>query len=330
MALCFLALGCQGSGTRTTGDPVQHAAAPTPAPDTSSARTLIDDADASAAENDGALAQPCPKVAAGVVVAKVAHKKLDEISGLAVSRSQDGVLWVHNDSGDDARIFAVDTQGALLLEVALKGAEAEDYEDIAIGPGPEPGKSYLYVGDIGDNRKRRPRVQIYRLEEPSIAASEGKQVTARVHRLDVTYEGGPDDAESLMSDPRTGDLYIVGKAGFLQLTRKVSVYRIRASDLHLREAKAEKVAEVPLGPATAGDIMPDGSGIAIRNYMRLLFWPRGPTQSVADALRENKPCKLPLADMGEQGEALGFRGDGRGYFTMSEGVARPMFFHAFE
>ena len=41
----------------------------------------------------------------------VASSQLTEISGVAASQQNDHVLWVHNDSGDTARLFAMSTEG---------------------------------------------------------------------------------------------------------------------------------------------------------------------------------------------------------------------------
>ena len=37
---------------------------------------------------------------------------LKQASGIIASRNQKGVLWAHNDHGDDARIFALSEEGA--------------------------------------------------------------------------------------------------------------------------------------------------------------------------------------------------------------------------
>ncbi|MCS4143067.1 hypothetical protein GGQ15_003470, partial [Salinibacter ruber] len=39
---------------------------------------------------------------------RVAHTLIDETSGIVRSRWQENVWWVHNDSGDAPRIFAID------------------------------------------------------------------------------------------------------------------------------------------------------------------------------------------------------------------------------
>ena len=93
-------------------------------------------------------------------------RAIKETSGIAASRRVDNVWWVHNDSGDSARVFAINTSGQTLGEYALSGASAIDWEDIAAGPGPTAGVSYLYVGDIGDNDQKRRDLVIYRIPEP--------------------------------------------------------------------------------------------------------------------------------------------------------------------
>lgn len=135
----------------------------------------------------------------------------------------------------------------------------------------------------------------------------------------------PRDAESLLIDPRTGDLYIVSKASlFAADDRPVGVYLIERAARDARQARARRVADVPMGAATAGDIAPDGSVIALRNYKMLRYWSRSPGESVSEALHR-PPCTVPLAD--EQGEALGFAADGKGMYTISEGKRQPVYFY---
>ena len=76
---------------------------------------------------------------------------LDEVSGVVASRVHTPDLWVHNDSGGEPAVYAITPDGALLGAYTIDGATNVDWEDIAVGPGPQPGTSYLYVADIGDN-----------------------------------------------------------------------------------------------------------------------------------------------------------------------------------
>jgi hypothetical protein len=265
-------------------------------------------------------------------VGTIAASELAEASGLVASRAHPGVLWLHNDSGDSARLFALKQDGTLLGAVTIDGAKATDWEDIALGNGPEQDKSYLYIADTGDNDKKRDKVQIYRVEEPALDA-DGKPLSdhATAHRLDVTYDDGKaHDAETLLSDPTSSNLYIVAKAGLFEFGAQVPVFRIAAAELSNASATAVKVAQVPLGPATSGDVLPDGSGVAIRNYTGVRYWSRAAGEALEDALKK-PPCSMPVSEgFAAQGEALGFTPDGKAYLTTTEGAGSGIFRYELE
>ena len=52
----------------------------------------------------------------------------------------------------------------------LKGVDHHDFEDITQGEGPNPGISYIYLGDIGNNDYDREEIYIYRFPEPDISS----------------------------------------------------------------------------------------------------------------------------------------------------------------
>jgi len=110
----------------------------------------------------------CPRAAPVRGHAVIESDDIDELSGLTASRTQPGVFWVHNDSGDKGRLFAIDLRGKLLLELALSNVKPRDVEDIAVGPRYGGKGHYLYLADTGDNHHDRERVLIYRLEEPDV------------------------------------------------------------------------------------------------------------------------------------------------------------------
>src|ERR1700709_1740863 len=98
------------------------------------------------------------------------NREMDEISGIAASTIHDGVYYVHNDSGDTSRFFAITPDGEIKSVIYYKadlkvGLGVHDCDDIAVGPGPERGKSYVYIGDIGDSDALRPYITVYRMEE---------------------------------------------------------------------------------------------------------------------------------------------------------------------
>ena len=82
--------------------------------------------------------------------------RVTESSGVAASRAHPGVLWTHNDSGDDAYVYATDLAGADRGLVRIRGARAVDWEDIALGPCPTRRGACLYIADTGDKREDPP------------------------------------------------------------------------------------------------------------------------------------------------------------------------------
>src|SRR6185503_17529847 len=101
-------------------------------------------------------------------IGMITAKNLAEVSGITPSRSAPGGWWVHNDSGDQARLYALDASGKLLGTFNVTGAKNRDWEDIASGPGLD-GAPALYIADIGDNESKRDDLVIYRVKEPDLS-----------------------------------------------------------------------------------------------------------------------------------------------------------------
>src|SRR6188768_498599 len=66
-----------------------------------------------------------------VVIGTIRSDDITESSGIAASRCQRDVLWTHNDSGDDAFIYAISPKGNSLGTWKVSGAQNFDWEDIA-------------------------------------------------------------------------------------------------------------------------------------------------------------------------------------------------------
>lgn len=244
---------------------------------------------------------------------KLQTHEIKEASGIAASRICDTLLWTHNDSGDDPRIFAISTTGVLRGTFHIPGANARDWEDIASGPGPDSSKNYLYVADIGDNLGLTPVKEVYRMEEPSLAglAADLQGVVTKIDTLRFRLPDGSRDAEALMVDPRTRDYYVISKR-----EDRVRVYLAKYPQPRDRIQTLQAVDTLDLHKVVASDISPAGDKILVKNYDSVFLWNRGPHQSIAQALRA-KPTVLPY-DPEPQGEAICWNRAGSGYFTLSE------------
>jgi hypothetical protein len=249
----------------------------------------------------------------GAPLAELNDKKLEEVSGLVASIKNPGYLWAHNDSGDKARVFLIDTHTKIKMICKLKGIENRDWEDISIGDGPIPGKKYIYVGDIGDNFARYPLKYIYRFEEPEITESVKKMEITDFDTITFKLEDGKKDTETLMIDPKTSDLYVVSKR-----EEPVHVYQLKYPFNTKDTLTAKKLFSLPLTQIVAGDFSSTGEELLMKNYEEIYYWKTPKNKSLEEALKI-KPEKLAYAQE-PQGEAIAWaRGDG-GFYTLTEKI----------
>jgi hypothetical protein len=271
-----------------------------------------------------AFADP-PVFLSGVSLGNIDTASASEASGIAASRVNSGVLYVHNDSGDITRFFAINLNARLVGTFQLAGVPAIDWEDIAVGPGPVAGQSYVYLGDIGDNNAvRTGGVQVYRVPEPVVPATQSPALNVSLtvaERFTLLYPDGPRDAETLMVDPLTRDLYIISKRETCSRVYRAAAARLVNNCTVMLEYKTS----LPWGWATAGDISPDGHEILVRGYSNASLWARPAGTTVWDAFA-SAGTAVPLASE-PQGEAIGFDARGWGYYTTSEGSHPAVYYY---
>lgn len=240
---------------------------------------------------------------------------LDELSGLVAGRSNTDTLWVHNDSGDSARFFAMSRSGSLLGTFPLAGVTATDWEDIAIGP-KAGGGNYLYFGDIGDNNAVRASISVHRVVEP-LSTSGGTIAAGGIQTLSLKYPNGARDVESMFADPISGDLYFVTKRRVIPEVYSVPATAFESASGIVTLTSLGTFSTLPFG-ATGADISPDGRFILVRSSLNATgrLYERLPGQSVADALRATATT-FTLGNE-SQGEAIGWAADGKSFLTTSE------------
>jgi hypothetical protein len=223
--------------------------------------------------------------------------RITESSGLAASARHHGVLWTHNDSGDSARIFAIDPDGRTAAVYTLAGQQARDWEAIAPGRD-DAGNPALFIGDIGDNSASRTRgILVHRVTEPSRL----RNGTLRPTSYRLHYPDGPQDAETLLVDPRTNRLYIVTK-GLLGGGIYAAPTRLSTTGPNI----LERIADVP-SLITDGAFLPDGRFV-LRDYGDAYVYAR-PGQLVEEVELPEQP----------QGESLTVTPDGGALLVGSEG-----------
>jgi hypothetical protein len=210
-----------------------------------------------------------------------------ESSGL-VDRGD--VVFTINDSGDDAVVYGVDPASGRTVSHTTYADSVEDVE--ALAPGAH---GTFWVGDIGDNRHSRDRIAVYHVRP-------GEHDLA-VDRFDLAYPDGPHDAETLLVQPRTQQVFVVSKSVF-----GGTVYAAPRTLASGRTNRLHAYARVR-GLVTDGAFFPDGSHVVLRTYGEAMVYTI-PVFGLAGTVR------LPTQP---QGEGISVGRDGR-VLLSTEGV----------
>ncbi len=241
----------------------------------------------------------------------IAHPEITEASGVAASRVHDGVYYVHNDSGDTPRFFAIDDAGNDLGSYIVDAAAAVDWEDIATGPcGDGTADNCIYIGDIGDNAEVRGSYTIYRVREPVSISVGSQNVTAEA--LPFTYPDGSHNAETLIADQSTGELFIVTKPD----AGAPALYRFALPLTPGSTLAKEGDVQIPTGISLVTGGSASDVGVLLRTYTNVILYDIGGDITT----RLSNPGCAVSAPSELQGEAVAWKADGVGYVTVAEGA----------
>ena len=254
--------------------------------------------------------------------AKLSDTAITELSGMAASRRYPGLLWCHNDSGDLARIFAINAQGETVATVNFAGLEARDWEDMTFAD------EHLYIGEIGDNLAINEDIRVYRLKEPDLKPDKlGQDITLQApawEEMTLHYPDGARNAEALCATP-DGRLLIVSKD-----KKNANFYALKRPWSDGQTATLTKIfADVSIGETgwttrtvTGGDLSPDGRELTLVTYAQLWQYKlASPFDFNSLQLAAPRKRDLPLL---RQCESVCYSADGRSLWVSSEGGKAPL------
>jgi hypothetical protein len=200
-----------------------------------------------------------------------------ELSGIVRSRSDKNVFWMQNDSGDQPRVFAIDStgkfyQGARYRNyegVTIAGATNVDWEDITMD-----NKGNLVIADVGNNYNDRKDLVLYVVPEPSPIASN----TTFLKKLFFKY---PDQKSFTTKKDFNYDCEAVffadGRFHMLSKDRMDTFTRLYRMDVE----KTDEVNTLTLldkfnigGKVTAADATEDGSKLVVITYKAIWLFER--------------------------------------------------------
>lgn len=248
------------------------------------------------------------------LLASITDKRVTESSGVAPSQIYPNVYYTFNDSGDTARFFQFDRKGRILHVFNVTNGDNVDWEDMASAK--LDGKPYLFFGDIGDNMGRRPSIAIYRVPEP------GNDTEVRADQIyTLRYPDGSHNAETLLVNPKTGDIMIVTKAalhpqGIYYLPRPHSSGSWTLKKLADIEVNANMRSAKLI---TGGAWSQDGRYVVLRTYLGAYeFRAEDPMQWF-----ETEPMRIKT-NLEMQGEGITYSLNGSSLITTSEGNPCPV------
>jgi hypothetical protein len=237
----------------------------------------------------------------------VTDVRLNEASGMADSKANPGYLWVEQDSGNPPDLTLLQHNGTVLKSIHLANAVNRDWEDMVLSNGPTPGKQYLYIAETGDNLLVYDDYAIYRLEEPTAATDTVQQVD----RIAFFYPDGSHNAEAILVDPDTKDLYIITKTDLHSKLFKLA-YPYSPKGMN----KVEEVGALPYNYVVSAALSPGGKEIVVKTYDAIYRYPRTAGETIVQTLSK-KYVSLPYQQE-PQGEAIVFDNNDSGYYTLSE------------
>jgi hypothetical protein len=263
------------------------------------------------------------------VLARISSGEITESSGLAVSKCQKDVFWTHNDSGDGPFLYAFDSSGKKLGTWRLSGTRNIDWEDMATVKAADD-RCYLYVGEIGDNDRKRDVHAVYRVVEPLASnntASSSKKDPIPIDKFEVLKFRYPDarhNSEALLVHPASLDIYVITKS----LDGPADVFGLKPNFGLEDVQSATRVSEIslptlPTGFVTGGDISPDGKRVVLCDYFTgfELILPND-----AKHFDDIWSQKLVPFDLGprEIGESIAYGDDENTVFATTENANPPL------
>ncbi|UJF22645.1 hypothetical protein [Shewanella sp. OMA3-2] len=289
-----------------------------------------------------ACAMPTGVTQSGSITAPL----IDEASGLAVSRLNDQIFWTHNDSGDSARLFAIDNRGNQLVTLNISGVRNTDWEDIASFV--YQGEPYLLIADIGDNQAQRSQYQLHLIKEPDLSQFNGqKELSVKpIWSMSFTYPDGAHDSEAVAVDVAGQKILLLTKRDTVPILYELPLISPVSEQGQVKSAliinkQAKRLGEIaPLptaildyasvytwigfaGKPTAMDISADGLSAVVLTYTHAFYYTQ--TQS-GDwlALFSSTPKQINLPSI-IQAEAIGFSQDGQSVYITSERLPAPLY-----
>lgn len=278
-------------------------------------------------------AEPRAEGKAAEVIGVVRERRIDEISGAAISQRDRNHLFVVNDSQNGAWLHLIRRDGGSVGKLRVNDAENHDWEDLStfeLG-----GTPYLLIADTGDNGGLRSTLELLVVIEPELPLAETVDIA---WRIPFTLPEGARDIEAVAVDVQDSAVYLIAKRHYPRVLYRLPLRpsppgAIAVAD-HLGEfdtlppaSSAERNQDPKFG-RFRGDITslaldPAGKFALVLSYRELYFYARQPGESWLGALQSPpRPLLLPAMP---QAEAVAIDAPTGAAIVLSERLLAPIY-----
>lgn len=205
------------------------------------------------------------------VTATIEDGRLVEASGIEESYLNPGYFWTHNDSGSEPIIYLINAQAEIVMEVELKGIRNRDWEEIVTVK--DESGSFIYIGEIGDNKAVHKDVKFFRIPEPSFNGNTSVTIDKKdIDVMSFTYAEGARDAEAVLYDFNQKEFVLVTKR-----EDEAMVYSF-PFEPNSKAISIKSKGTIPAKLFTAADMNERGE-ILLKRYGAIYYW--GPSKEPA-------------------------------------------------
>ncbi|WP_051312785.1 hypothetical protein [Sporocytophaga myxococcoides] len=160
--------------------------------------------------------------------------EVSETSGLL---NIDGRIFTHNDSGNKAELYELDTlSGAVKRKIIVANASNIDWEDLSSDD------NFIYIGDFGNNKGDRKNLRIYRVSREQLLFSENLLADT----ISFSYNDQKTFSSSLYSTNFDAESFIVGESNIYVFTKnwgnfKTNIYKLPSAPGNYQAIKIDSL-----------------------------------------------------------------------------------------
>ena len=179
---------------------------------------------------------------------------LKETSAIEIVKGQD-ILWIIEDAGNKNHLYGLDTHAEVIKNISIDNVQNTDWEDLT-----SDADGTIYIGDFGNNSKKRKNFAIYKVPHPEDANS---STNAEVISFRLPKGMKSEDFESFF-------LYKNAFYLFSKSNKNCKLFKVpNAIDHHVAEFISEIELDGKHTKVTSADISDDGKTVVLLNHDKL-------------------------------------------------------------